>query len=131
MQLTGVKNKNLGQNVLRSPRFRKTTHSSWFNTGGFVGILHDSPFGLPITVTREILIAKTVSRLARRFFSFEMSLALLRWTEKGDFGGNRGSEFDGSLQTGCTAFGGDWNSCERLRFDNAGHESSKSTSELS
>lgn len=44
--------------VFRTSRFRKTIQSSWFNTGGFVGILHDSPFELPITVIREFLIAE-------------------------------------------------------------------------
>lgn len=68
--------------------------------------------------------------MAGRTSASGSSLTPLHGTERSVFGGKPGSEFDASLHTGSTAFGGDWNFCHRLLFDHTGHARTESSGNM-
>lgn len=80
------------ETVFRNPLFRKTTQSSWLNTGGFVRILRDSRVGLPITIISRILTAGSDRLRIAAVAAGEISWSLLLGMREGGLGGNRGSE---------------------------------------
>ena len=63
-----------------TPCFRKTFQSSWWNSGGFVGILHDSTIRLPITNSNAVFIAAERSCFGRTVSEMEIVRGLLRRT---------------------------------------------------